>query len=110
MSEEALRIVKERKEVKSNGEKERYIQLNPDFQRTARRDKKAFFNDQCIKPEENNRRGKTGDLFGKTGDIKGRFCPKIGTIKYVNGRDFADAEEIKKRWEEYREQLQRKSK
>ena len=75
MSEEALRIVKERKEVKSNGEKERYIQLNPDFQRTARRDKKAFFNDQCIKPEENNRRGKTGDLFGKT-RYQGKILPK----------------------------------
>ena len=74
-----------------------YIQLNADFQRTARRDKKAFFNKQCIKLGENKRKEKTRDLFRKTGDIKGTFYPKMGTIKDTNGRDLVDAEEIKKR-------------
>ena len=76
LCEEDLQIVKERKEMKSNGEKERYIQLDADFPRTALRDKKPIFNGQCIKLEENNRRGKTRDLFRKIGDIKGRFCPR----------------------------------
>ena len=79
LSEEALQITKERKEAKSKGERERYIQLNADCQRTAWSNKKAFFNEQCIKLEENNRRGKTRDLFRKTGDIKGTFCPKRWT-------------------------------
>ena len=76
LSEEVLQIAKERKEAKSKGERERYIQLNTDFQRTAWRDKKAFFNEQCIKLEKNNRRGKTRDFFKKTGDIKERFVQR----------------------------------
>ena len=105
MSEEALQIAKERREGKSKGERERYIQLNADFQRTAWRDKKAFFNEQCIKLEEKNRREKTRDLFRKIGDIKGIFCSKMGSRKGINGRDQVDAEEIKKRWREYMEEL-----
>ena len=85
LPEEALQIAKERREVKSKGGRERYTQLNVEFQRIARRDKKPFFNEQCIKLEENNRRGKTRDLFRKIGNIKGMFCPKIGTIKDRNG-------------------------
>ena len=84
MSEEASQVAEERREVKSKGERERYIQLNADLQRKAWRDKKAFFNEQCIKLEENSRRRKTRDLFRKIGDIKGTFCPKMGTIKYIN--------------------------
>ena len=76
LSEEALQIAKERREAKSKGERERYIQLNADFQRTAWRDKKSFLNEQCIKLEENNTRGKTRDLLWKIGDIKGTFCLK----------------------------------
>ena len=72
--------------MKSKGERKRHIQLNTDFQRIAQRDKKAFFNEQCIKLEENNRRGKTRDLFRTIEDIKGIFCPKMGTIKNINGR------------------------
>ena len=90
--------------MKSKGEKERCIQLNAGFPRTAQRDK-AFFSEQCIKLEENNRRGKTRDLFRKTGDIKGTFFPKMGTIKDINERDLVDAEEIKKRYKEYTEEL-----
>ena len=89
--------LEKRREVKSKGESERYIQLNAEFQRLARRDKKAFFNEQCIKLEENNRWGKTRDLFRKTGDIKGTFCPKMSTIKDRIGRNLVDAEEIKER-------------
>ena len=77
----------ERREVKSKGEKERYLQLNVEFQRIARRDKKAFFNEQCIKLKENNRRGKTRDLFWKIGHIKGTFHPKMGKIKDRNSRE-----------------------
>ena len=87
LSEEALQIAKERREVKSKGERERYIQLNTDFQRIAQRDKKAFFNEHCIKLEENNGRGKTRELFRKIGDIKGTYCPRMGTIKDINDRD-----------------------
>ena len=86
----------------------RYIQLNAEFQRIARRDKKAFFSEQCIKLEENNRRGKARDILGKTGNIKGTFCPKMGTIKKRNGRDLIEAEEIQKRWKEYMEELYKK--
>ena len=86
--------------MKSKGERERQIQLKTELQRTAQRSKKAFFNEQCIKLEENNRRGKTSDLFRKIGDIKGTFNPKMGTIKDRNSRDLADAEEIKKRWKD----------
>ena len=108
LSEEALQIVEEQKEVKSKGERERYIKLNTDFQRTAQRDKKAFFSEQCIELEDNNRRRKTRDLFRKVGDIKGAFCPKMSMIKDINYRDLVDAEEIKKRWKEYMEELYKK--
>ena len=97
-SEEALQIAEERGDAKSKGERERYIQLNAEFQRITMRDKKAFFKEQCIKTEENNRRGETRDVFRKTEDIKGTFCPEMGTIKDRNSRDLVDAEEIKKRW------------
>ena len=93
--EEALQIVEERRETKSKGERERYSQLNTEFKRTARRDKKAFFNEQCIKLEENNRRGKTRDLFKKIRDTKGTFHSKMGTIKDRNGMDLTEAEGIK---------------
>ena len=92
---EALQISVERREVKSKGEKERY--LNAEFQRTARRDKKAFFSDQCKEIEENNRMGKTRDLFKKIRDIKGMFHAKMGSIKDRNGMDLTEAEDIKKR-------------
>ena len=81
LSEEALKVAEERREAKNKGERESYIQLNTQFQRTAQRDKKAFFNEQCIKLEENKRRRKTRDLCSKTGNIKGTFHPKMGTIK-----------------------------
>ena len=102
---EGLQITEERREATSEEERERYTQLNAKNQRTAWRDKKAFFNEQCIKLEENNRWGKTRDLFRKTGDIKGTFFPKMGTIKDINERDLVDAEEIKKRYKEYTEEL-----
>jgi len=92
LSKEALQIAEERREMKSKGERERYIQLNEEFQRTEQRGKMAFFNEQYIKLEENKRR-KTRHLFRKTGNIKGTFCPKIGTIKDRNGRDLVDTEE-----------------
>ena len=91
-----------RREVKSKGEKERYSHLNVDFQRIARRDKKAFLSDQC-KEIENNRMGKTRDFFKKIRDTKGRFHAKMGSIKDRNGMDLTEAEDIKKRWEEYTE-------
>ena len=94
--------------MKSNGERERYIQLNAEFQRTAQRDKKAFFNEQCMKLAEKNKRGKIRDLFRKTEDIKGTFHLKKGTIKDRNGRDLIDAKKIKKRWKEYTEELYKK--
>ena len=87
--------------MKNKGERERYIQINSEFKRTAQREKRTLFKEQCIKLEENNRRGKTRDPFRKTGSIKGTFCPKMATIKDRNGRDLVDAEEIKKRWQEY---------
>ena len=83
--------------MKNKGARERYIQSNAELQRRARRDKKAFFNEQCLIMEENNKRGKPRDLFRKIENIKGDFCPKIGTIKDKNGRELVDAEEIKKR-------------
>ena len=82
--------------------------LNAEFQRRTRRDKKAFFNEQCIKIEENNRRGKTRGLVRKIGNIKGNFCPKMGLMKDGNSRDLVEAEEIKKRWEENMEELYKK--
>ena len=97
MSREALQIAVKRREAKSKGEKERYKHLNAEFQRIARRDKKAFFSDQCKEIEENNRMGKTRDLFNKIRDTKGNFHAKMGTIKDRNGMDLVE-EEIKKRW------------
>ena len=98
LSEEALQIAEEQREVKSKEEREKYIQLKAGFQRIARRDKKTFFNERCLIIEENNKRGKTGDLVRRVGNINGAFCPKMGTIKDKNGRDLVDTEEIEKRW------------
>ena len=100
-SEEALQIAVKRREVKGNGEKERYSHLNAEFQRITRRDKKAFFSDQCKEIEENNRMGKTRDLFKKIRDTKGTFHAKMGSIKDRNSMDLTEAEDIKKRWQEY---------
>ena len=105
MSEEALQIPEKRKDVKGKGEKERYIHLNAEFQRIARRDKKAFLGDQCKEIEENNRMGKTRDLFKKIRDTKGTLNAKMGTIRDRNGMDLTEAEDIKKRWQEYTEDL-----
>src|SRR5574337_615970 len=90
----------EKKTVKSKGEKERYKHLNAEFQRRARRDKKAFFSNQCKEIEENNRMGKTRDLFKKSRDSKGTFHAKMGSIKDRNGVDLTEAEDIKKRWQD----------
>ena len=99
-SEEAFQIAEKRRETKGKGEKERYIHLNAEFQRIARRDKKPFLSDQCKEIEENSRLGKTRNLFKKIRDTRGAFHAKMGTIKDRNGRDLVDAEEIKKRWKE----------
>ena len=107
LSEEALQIAVKRREVKSKGEQERYTHLNAEFQRIARREKKAFLSDQCREIEENNRVGKTRDLFKKIRDSKGIFHAKMGTIKDRNGMDLTEAEEIK-RWQEYTEELYKK--
>ena len=101
LSGEALQIAEKRREVKSRGEKERYNHLNAEFQRIARRYKKAFLSDQYKEIEENNRMGKTRDLFKKSRDTKGLFHAKIGTIKDRKSKDLTEAEEIKKRWQEY---------
>ena len=98
--------LRRRKEVKGKGEKERYIHLNAEFQRIARRDKKAFLSDQCKEIEENNRTGKTRDPFKKIRDTKGTFHAKMGTIKDRNGMDLTEAEDIRKRWQEYTEELE----
>ena len=108
LSEEALQIAMKRREAKSKGEKERQKHLNAEFQRIARRDKKAFFNNQCKEIEENNRMGKTRDLFKKIRDTKGTYHAKMGTIKDRNGLDLTEAEDIKKRWQEYTEELYKK--
>ena len=108
LSENALQIVEKRREVKGKGEKERYIYLNAAFQRIARRDKKAFLSDQCKELEENNSMGKTRDLFKKIRDTKGIFHAKISTIKDRNCMDLIEAEDIKKRWQEYTEELYKK--
>ena len=108
LSEEALQIAVKRREVKSKGEKERYKHLNAEFQRIARRDKKAFLSDQCKEIEENSRMGKTRDLFKKLRDTKGTFHAKMGTINYRNGMDLTEEEDIKKRWQEYTEELYKK--
>ena len=101
LSKEALQIPEKRREVKGKGERERHTQLNAEFQRIARRDKKAFLSEQCKEIEENNKMGKTRDLFKKTGDTKGTFHAKMGTIKDKNGKDLTKAEEIKKMWQGY---------
>ena len=105
LSEEDLQIAEKRREVKGKGEKERWIHFNADFQRRARRDKKAFLSDRCKEIEENNRMGKTRDLFKKIRDIKGTFHAKMSTIKDRNVMDLTKAEDIKKRWQEYTEKL-----
>ena len=103
MSEEDLHIAVKRRETKGKGEKERYTHLNTEFQRIARRDKKAFFSDQCKEIEENNRMGKTRDLFKKIRDTRGTFHTKMGTIKDRNDMDLTEAEDIKKKCQEYTE-------
>ena len=100
LSEEALQRAEKRREAKRIGEKERYIHLKAEFQRIARRDKKAFLSDQCKEREENKRMGKTRDLFKKIRDTKGTFQAKMGSIKYITGMDLTEAEDIKKRWQE----------
>src|SRR5574337_2117684 len=108
LSGEDLQIAVKRREAKSKGEKERYKHLNAEFQRITRRDKKAFFSYQCKEIEENNRMGRTRDLFKKTRDIKGTFHAKMGLIKDRNGMDLTEAEDIKKRWQEYTENCTKK--
>ena len=99
LSEEALQIAVNRREVKGNGEKERYTHLNAEFQRIVRREKKPFLSDQCKEIEENNRMGKTRDLFKKIRDTKGTIHAKMGSIKDRNSMDLTEAEDIKKRWQ-----------
>ena len=108
LSEEALQIAVKRRQAKSKGEKERYTHLNAEFQRIARRDKKAFLSNQCKEIEENNRMGKTIDLVKKIRDTKGTFHAKMGSINDRNGMDLTEAEDIKKRWQEYTEELDKK--
>ena len=108
LSGEALHTAVKRREVKSKGEKERYKHLNSEFQRIARRDKKAFLSGQCKEIEENNRMGKTRDLVERIRDIKGTFHAKMGLIKDRNGLDLTEAEDINKRWKEYTEELYKK--
>ena len=106
--EEVLQIAEKRREAKDKGEKESYTYLNSEFQRIARRDKKAFCSDQCKEIEENNRMGKTRDLFKKIRYTKGTFHAKMGTIKDRNGMDLTEAEDVKKRWQVYIEELYKK--
>ena len=108
MSEEALQISMKRREAKGKGEKDRYTHLNAEFQRIARRDKKAFLGDQCKEIEENKRIGKARDLFEKIRDTKGALHAKMGTIKDRNGMDLKEAEDIQKRWQEYTENYTKK--
>ena len=108
LSGEALQISVKRREAKSKGEKETYKHLNAEFQRIARRDKKAFLGDQCKEIEEKNRMGKTRNLFIKIGYMKGAFHAKMGSIKDRNGMDLTETEDIKKRWQEYTEELYKK--
>ena len=110
MSEEGLQRAMKRREVRGKGEKERYAPLNAESQRIARRDKKAFFSDQCKELDGKNRMGKTRDLFKKNRDTKGNFHAKMGSIKDRNGMDLTEAEDIKKRWQEYtRRTVQKRS-
>ena len=108
LSEEALQTALKWRDAKSKGEKERYSHLNAEFQKIARRDKKAFLRDQCKEIEENNRMGKTRDLFKKIRDTKGTFHAKMDSIKDRNGMDLREAEDIKNRWQEYTEELYKK--
>ena len=108
MSEEALQIVEKRREAKGKGEKERYTNLNAEFQRIARRDKRAFLSDQCKEIEDNNRMGKTSDLFKKIRDTKGICHGKMGTIKDRNGMALTETEDIK-RWQKYTQKIQKRS-
>ena len=108
LSGEVLQITVKRREAKNKREKERYTYLNAGFQRIARRDKKVFLSDQCKGIEENNRMGKTRDLFKKIRDTKGTFHAKLGSVKDRNGMDLTEAEDIQKRWQEYTEQLHKK--
>ena len=108
LSEEAIQIAVKRREVKSKGEKERYTHLKAMFQRIARSDKKAFLSDQCKETEENNRMEKTRELFKKIRDTKGTFHAKMGSIKDSNSKDLTEAEDIKKRWQEYTENCTKK--
>ena len=105
LSEEALQIVEKRREVKGKEQKERYTLLNAGFQRTARRDKKTFLSEQCKEIEEDNKMGKTSDLFKKVRDTKGTFHAKMGAMKDRNSMDLTEAEDIKKMWQEYTEEL-----
>ena len=105
LTEEALQITDKRRKVKGKGGKERYTHLNAEFQSLARRDKKAFLSNQCKEIEEKNRMGKTRDLFKKIRDPKGTFHAKMGSIKDRNGMDLTEAEDIKKRWQGYTEEL-----
>ena len=105
MSEEALQIAEKRREPKGKREKERYIHLNAEFQRIADRDKKAFLNDQCKEIEKNNSMGKTSYLFKEIRDTKGTFHAKTNTVKDKNSMELTEAEDIKKRWQEYTEEL-----
>ena len=108
MSEEALQIAVKRRDPKGKGEKERYTHLNAELQRIARREKKTFLSDQCKEIEENNRMGKTGDIFKKIRDTMGTFHAKMGTIKDKNDMDLTEEEDIKKRWKVYTEKLYKK--
>ena len=109
MSEEGLQIAEKRREAEGKGEKDRYAHLNAEFQRIARRDNKAFLNDQCKEIDGKNRMGKTRDLFKKIVDTKGTFHANMGTIKDINGMHLTEAEDIKKRWQEYRTVQKRSS-
>ena len=108
LSEEALQIAVKRREAKSKGEKERYKHLYAEFQRIPKRDKKAFLSNQCKEIEENNRMGKTRDVFKKIRDTKGTFHAEMGSIKDTNDMDLTEAENITKRWQEYTEELYNK--
>ena len=108
LPEEDLKIAEKRREAKGKGEKERYTLLSAEFQSIAKRDKKAFLSDQCKEIEDNNRMGKTRDLYKKIRNTKGIFHPKMGTIKDRNGMDLTEAEDIEKRWQEYTEELYKK--
>ena len=109
LSEEVLKIAEQRRDEKGKEGKERYTHLNAEFHKIARRDKKVFLSDQCKEIEENNRMGKTRDLFKKIRDTKGIFHAKMGTIKDRNSMDLTEAEDVKKRWQEYTEQQHKKT-